>query len=180
MKILISIVCMVIVGSSAQSLSAQESLIPVSLLNWLRILDDDDYRLLAAVDQNDFYFSVRVDSDGDILFATQDNLIVSRRNPRSFTLEITDLDGNDLHDTKSKKENPKEREIVYPTRSKTGVVQTNKSTTLSYPAGVIYPLIQHETEWIRVRYIENVQDGKTIELFSQIVTLPANRGITKR
>ena len=180
MRNLISIASMVIVSFSAQLLSAQEPLLPFPLLNWLRILDDDDYRLLSAVDQTNFYFSVRVDSDGDILFSTQDNLIVSRRNPRSFTLKITDLDGNDLHDSKSKKSNPKAIEIAHTAHSKTGVVETSESKTISYPAGVIYPLVQHESGRIRVRYIENVEGGKTTELFNQIITLPTNRGVTKR
>lgn len=169
MKKLQFLVCLVILACHAQSVIGQNTMHPFSLLNWLKILDDDDYKLISAVDQNNFYFSVRVDAEGDILFASQDNLIVSRARPRSLTLRITDLEGNELRDLNSRKPSPIAKEIVY-----------SDNSTVSHSAGTLYPLIDHTNDSIRVQFIETLEDNRSIELFNQVVKLPGNRGITNR
>ena len=161
-------------GIPFSSASSQEPLRPDSLLNWLKIIKLEGYDLISACDQNGFYFAVKVDADGDILFAdyehTRDPL--NRRNPRGFSRSVTDEDGKELFDWDSKKRSPESKEVEYSSEKRLGPAKVSRSVTVAYSTGRIYPLIDRSSKRIRIRYLEELDEGKSKVLFDHWIVMP--------
>ncbi len=161
--------------STVRTTAASEPLYPDSLLNWLRIIDSDDLTLLCASNQHGFYFAVKLDSDGDIVFCHFNHSNEPIDNPRQFSLVVRDADGNDLHDIDSNKRSPSTVKIEYSEDSHFGPIKTSSSATIAYSRGVTYPLRTHNHKVIRICYVEILRDGTKKILFDQVMHLPQAR-----
>ena len=151
-----------------------EALKPDSLLNWLRIIDLEGYETLSAYNQNGYYFSVRVDADGDVLFAYYEHSTdpKNQRNSRSFSTRITDEKGKNLYDGNSNKKNPKATEIEYSTKKNVGPIKVANSITVAFTRGSIYPLKNHTAKRLKVQYIEKLDEGQKRILLDQWIVMP--------
>ena len=158
---------LLVLPSAPPTAAASEPVADDSLLGWLRIIDSDTFTLLCASNQHGYYFAVKIDSDGDILFCKHKHREGSTNNAR-FVLTVEDKHNNDLHDIDSQKESPDSVRIAHH-------VNESSSVTIAYPAGVIYPLREHDHTTLRVRYTENRNDGRKVTLFDQFVYLPVQR-----
>jgi len=158
--------------STVPATATSEPLYPDSLLNWLRIIESNDFTLLSASSQHGYYLAVKMDANGGILFCDYEHSSRSRNNPRNFSLAIRDAEGNDLHDFDSKKKSPDAVDITYPKSSRVSLGRTSSSVTIAYSAGVLYPLRKHNHTAVRIQYIETLKDGTMKMLFDQLVPLP--------
>ena len=152
----------------------QESLKPDSLLNWLKIIDLQDHKLISASDENGFFFAVKLDPDGDVLFANYEHSDGTRleKNPRSFSLRIANENDEDLYDSDSDKRSPDSRQIEYSAEKRVGVVKESGSVTVAYSLGTIYPLNSRSEKRIKIQYKEKLDDDRTELLFEQWIEIP--------
>ena len=153
--------------------TASDPLSPDSLLNWLRIIDLKNFKLLHAADYNGTFFAVKIDGDGDILFCRYEHSGDRDRgkDARGFILSVVDLQGNELHHFDSKKRSPPSKKITYTKNLQLGPIQTKSSVTIAYLAGTIYPLRKHDVPKVRVRYFETMENGRKKVLFDQRIQL---------
>ncbi len=161
----IPLMLLAVLSTSTVTAAQDAPLKPDSLLNWLRIIDVPNTRLLFAADTNGFYFAVKVDADRDILFC---NFEHPPRNPateRSFSLEVLDTKGRSLHDFDDKKESPDTVILKYEFESPPGYV------TVAYSRGFVFPLRKHDDPEVIVSYVETT-GGKDRVLLSQRIQLP--------
>ena len=145
---------------------------PSNLFEWLKLLHDDEYKLHSAIDQNGYWFAIRSDSDGDIVFSCHRHDGHDADEKNEFTLRIEDKRGNDLRDSKSKKQNPKPIEIVASRQMVLGDYTTETEFTYTYLSGIIYPLSSNASGSIVVVYCQKDKDGKKTELFRQQISRP--------
>ena len=164
---------LLMVSLSTSSSFGQESLQPDSLLNWLKIIDSEGFKLISACDQNGFYFAVKSDADGDIVFAKYEHEEnPNATNPRSFSLQIKDENGEDLLDWDSKKKNPDSKEITYSGKKQIGPAKLYKSITITYSLGSIYPLKNRSGKGFKIQYAEKLGEDRTNVLFEQWIAKP--------
>ena len=149
---------------------AQDPIVPDSLLNWLRLIEQDDFQTLNAADQNGFYFAVKIDEDGDILFASHEHR-ENAKSERLFSTRVQTLEGDELFDSDSKKRNPESIKVTYKSELR-GIVKVRSSITVAYSPGMIYPLKKRDQKSIRVQYVEDLGDNKKNVLFNHVVILP--------
>ncbi len=163
MKFLIALIAVFLSLAHVGSACGQP---PADLLGWLKMLENDKYRLVSSLDQNGYWFAVRVDSDGDLLFSSHQH--DDEQVDDKCVLRVQDAKGNDLHDIDSKKRSPETIKIVSKRQVKIGNVFSETEFTLSYLAGTIYPLKNSKlNEPVDVIYTRHNKDGTTTELFRQ-------------
>lgn len=158
------------------ALLAGEPIRPDSLLNWLRLIELKEYKLLHASDENSHYFAVKVDADGDVLFCNLEHDGDLGGKPRGYSLRIEDENGHDLHDNNSKKQSPETIVVEFPLKGGGG------TSTFRYLRGRIYPLQEPRTRKIRVTYRtfrvaekdEDVNDDMERLIFDRVIELPDN------
>src|SRR5579871_1678296 len=153
---------------------------PDSLLSWLRIIDIKGYRLLHASDQNGFYFAVKVDSDGDILFCHHEQSKPATAAGTS-TIRIADPKSDaDLQDPKSKKTGPEPVTITYVREIPDGVVRIQTATNVTFPTGSLYPLNNREIGAVHITWTREDEHHEKKVLFYQLVQLPHSTGKSEK
>ena len=149
---------------------SHQELWPDSLLNWLRIIDIEGYKLLQAVDQNGYYFAVKQDADGDVVFCQYRHTSEVVASTDSVVLRVSTLKGEDLFDWGSKKMLAlSSAKIEYSTQVQVGPVSGCSSVTVAYLRGICYPLIEHRVAEVRVSYTRGGEESEI--LFDQVVEL---------
>jgi hypothetical protein len=137
---------------SYRNATAQEEVVPDSLLNWLRIVQSDGYRLVYAADKEGHFYAFYVDQDGDLLIANHchdKNLAID-----GSAFRVSDPESDrDLHDLTSKKEGPDYKRITYTIRSAAGSSTKEISMTTVYPTGILYPLKTTKPGVVRVQIL---------------------------
>jgi hypothetical protein len=129
-----------IIATTAVTRSVAEEpkapLSPDTMLHWLQIIDSDEYRLLQAVDQNGYYFAVKQDKDGDIVFCDYWYGPEKEKTGKSFELVVSNLKKEDLYDWDSKKSPATPTATIsYTSSKKRGAVTLRSSVTIAYPRG---------------------------------------------
>ncbi len=160
-----------VVIATTRTASAQP---PSDLLEWLELLHNDRYKLISAIDQHDYWISVRTDPDGDILFSHFYHGDVADGDSECM-LRIEDRHGNGLRDFSSKKQNPKPIEIVSKRQLALGDLTTESEFTRVYAAGMFYPLTPDAPSTVIVTYSRRTKDGDISELFRQKLLRPTHR-----
>lgn len=152
---------------------ASAPLSPNTLLNWLKIIDDDLYQLLHAVDQRGCFFAVKRDKDGDILFCHYNHKLVDT--PHLRMLEITNPANNQrIMTPSSTKPSPKPVEIVYSSSKKIGQVKVEKVVPVLYAKGRMVTLTEHQLPAIHIVYKDTNDKGKVDILFDEVIEFPAD------
>lgn len=168
---LIPLMLLAVVTASSNSLAGAPPLRPDTLLNWLRIIDIPNARLIYAADTNGYYFAVKVDQDGDILFCEYGHAVENRADVRSFSLDVLDSDGESLHDLDCRKKSPDTVEIEYRKESALAPADTYSSTTVAYSRGTVIPLRRHGDSAVVIKYVDTTGE-KRVVLLSQRIALP--------
>lgn len=152
--------------TQSSSVVAEDHLFPDSLLNWLRIIQCDGFRLVHASDRNGHYFAIYVDKDGDLLIA-EDCYDVAQRG-KTYDYRVVDTETNKgLHDPSSPKDSPD----AWPDYKKvTYSFKDGSSITNIYPTGYLYPLVKGDRKEVRVKIIAETGDRKQI-LLDEVIQL---------
>ena len=154
--------------ATVSNVSASEPLYPNSLLNWLRIIDSDEFDLVLATDQHGYYFAIKRDSDGDVLFCKFDHS--NKDNIRESSWSVRGPNGETVLDTDSAKKSPDGITITYKNASG-GVVRT-----IIYDAGLLFPIRKHEHKGVRIIFSGHLMNGSKKVLFDEFVLLPQHAG----
>lgn len=149
-----------------------EPLQPDTLMNWLRIIELSDTKLLYAGDVNEYYFAVKIDKEGDLLFCKHEHGPQPERNPREFATKVLAEDGSPLESAAPFKQPPKSIELTYRSSSKFGPLATSSSVSIAYSRGVFLQLPKHKEKFVVVRFQEIV-DGKPVTLLEQRIQMPS-------
>jgi hypothetical protein len=128
-------------------------------------------RLVYAGDVDGYYFAVKIDKDGDLLFCDYDHDKAARNNSRAFSIDVFDSKGKSLHDISSKKKSPDSAEITYRREAAVGPLATSSKVTVAYPRGVLLPLKRRDEPVVTVEYVETT-GGKRRVLLSQRIPMP--------
>ena len=147
---------------------------PDTLFNWLNIIDLKDYRLLSAIDQNGYFFAVKLDADRDIVFCHFENSDSTARpnDGGSYRVSIEDLDGKNQIDHGERKQFPPSFEVTFTGESKVGPLKISQAISVIYLTGRAYRLKNRNIDRVRVRFLEELPGKAEVALFDQIVEVP--------
>lgn len=145
---------------------------PQSLLDWLRLIEHEEFRTLAAVDQHDHYFAIKTNADGKLLVAAHRHSSGIEKIVASNSVIIETLGGEGLFNGEFDALKP----AGFKYTRKQDMGDDNKTTmhiTLACQRGAVYGLKPHDEKFIRVKYIVRFGgEDKDVELLNQVIALP--------
>ena len=176
MKSVSLFICLTLLFAAPTAAQERKDLAPDSLLNWLRIIETEGFKVVFASDDDGEFTAISVDDEGDLLIAkhllkTKDKEVDRAKSGEEWSMHIVDVQsGKELWDETSKKQAPDSARITY--ASGNGIFTS--SMTNAYPRGFLYALKPYDGRKVLYqvfRYLDNAKVTKR----SYVLTLPERK-----